>query len=61
LLANFISVLLLYLIWVRIHIFLSPTAQEPLVDHGFPIVEASRSHSDTPHAVRLLWTNDQPD
>jgi hypothetical protein len=24
------------------------------------IVEASRSHSDTPHSVGLLWTSDQP-
>jgi hypothetical protein len=23
-------------------------------------VEASRSHSDTPHSVGLLWTSDQP-
>ena len=25
------------------------------------IIEASRSHSDTPHSVGLLWTSDQPD
>ena len=24
------------------------------------IVEASRSHSDTPHSVILLWTSDRP-
>ena len=24
------------------------------------IVEVSRSHSDTPHSVRLVWTSDQP-
>ena len=24
------------------------------------IVETSRSHSDTPHSVGLLWTGDQP-
>ena len=24
------------------------------------IAEASRSHSDTPHSVGLLWTSDQP-
>ena len=28
---------------------------------GLLIVEASRSHSDTPHSVRRLWTSDQPD
>jgi len=24
-------------------------------------VEDSQSHSNTPHSVELLWTNDQPD
>jgi hypothetical protein len=28
---------------------------------GLLTVEASRSHSDTPHSVGLLWTSDQPD
>ena len=28
---------------------------------GLLIVEASRSHSDTPHSVGLPWTSDQPD
>jgi len=36
-------------------------AQQPLVGHGLLIVEDSRSHSDTPHSVGLLWTSDQPD
>jgi hypothetical protein len=31
------------------------------VGQGLLITEASRSHSDTPHSVELLWTNDQPD
>jgi len=31
------------------------------VDQGILIVEAPRSHSDTPHSVGLLWTSDQPD
>ena len=35
-------------------------AQQLLMGHGLPIVEASRSHSDTPHSVGLLWTSDQP-
>ena len=35
--------------------------QRPLVDQGLLITEASRSHSDTPHSVGLLWTSDQPD
>jgi hypothetical protein len=25
------------------------------------IIETSRSHSDTPHSVGLLWTSNQPD
>ena len=28
---------------------------------GLLVVEASRSHSDTPHSVGLFWTSDQPD
>ena len=35
--------------------------QESLLGHGLIIIEASRSHSDTPHSVGLLWTRDQPD
>jgi len=36
-------------------------AQQPLVDQDFPITEVSRSHSDTRHAVELLFPRDQPD
>jgi hypothetical protein len=36
-------------------------AWQPLVGQGLLIIEASRSHSDTPHSVALLWTSDQPD
>jgi hypothetical protein len=36
-------------------------AQQPLVSQGFLTVEVSRSHSDTPYSVELLWTSDQPD
>jgi hypothetical protein len=32
-----------------------------VVDLGFLGAEASRSHSVTPHSVRLLWTSDQSD
>jgi len=35
--------------------------QEPPLGQGLLIIEASRSHSDTPHSVGLLWTSDQPD
>ena len=35
-------------------------AQQPIVGQGL-IIEASRSHSDTPHSVGLLWTSDHPD
>jgi hypothetical protein len=38
-----------------------PMAQQPLVGQGLLIIEASRSHSDTPQSVRLLWTSDQAD
>jgi hypothetical protein len=36
-------------------------AQKPLVGQDLLINEASRSHSDNPNSVRLLWTRDQPD
>jgi hypothetical protein len=39
--------------------FFPPMAQQPLVGQGLLIIEASRSHSDTPHSVGLLWTSDQ--
>jgi len=34
--------------------------QEPLAGQGLLNIEASRSHSDTPHSVGLPWTRDQP-
>ena len=40
--------------------YFSPTMQQPKVGHGLLIIEASRSHSDTPHSVGILWTGDQP-
>jgi hypothetical protein len=33
---------------------------DPIPSHGL-LLGASRSHSDTPHSVGLLWTSDQPD
>jgi len=36
-------------------LYFFPMEQEPLV------IEASRSHSDTPHSVGLLWTSDHSD
>jgi hypothetical protein len=32
--------------------------QQPLVGNGLLLVEASRSHSHTPHSVGILWTSD---
>jgi len=34
--------------------------QQPPVGQGVLIIEASRSYSDTPHSVGILWTGDQP-
>jgi len=34
--------------------------QKPLVGQGLLIIEASRSYSDTPHSVGLLWMTDVP-
>ena len=39
--------------------FFLTMAQRPPVGQGFLIIEASRSHSGTPHSVGLLWTSDQ--
>ena len=36
-------------------------AGQPIVGQVLLIVEASRSHSDTPYLVGILWTSDQPD
>ena len=38
------------------HRFVSPA----LVGQGLIIIEASQSHTDTPHAVGLLWMNEEP-
>jgi hypothetical protein len=35
------------------------TVQQHLVGKDFLVIEASRSHSDTPHSVGLIWTSDQ--
>jgi hypothetical protein len=36
-------------------------AQHPLVGRDLLIIEASRTHLDTPHSVGLLWASHQPD
>jgi len=38
----------------------SPMTQQSLVGQSLLTPEAEPSHSDTPHAVGLLWMNDQP-
>ena len=45
----------------KMNFFFFTMAQQPLVGQDLLIVEASRSYSDTPHSVGLLWTSDQPD
>jgi hypothetical protein len=35
--------------------------EQHLVGQIFLIIEAWRSHSDTPHSIVLLWVSDQPD
>ena len=35
--------------------------RQPSVGQGLHIVEASRSHSDTPHSVGRLWTSNRLD
>ena len=41
-------------------LFLSK-AQQSLEGRNLLSLEASRSHSDTPHSLGLLWTRNQPD
>jgi hypothetical protein len=43
-----------------VNVFFPPMAQQPLVGQGLLNVEASRSHSDTPHCVGVIWMSDQP-
>jgi len=45
---------------VRVWIFFSPVALRPVVRPWSPFIEVSRSHSDTPHSVGIL-PSDQPD
>jgi len=37
-----------------------PWRNSPPVGQGLLIIASSRSHSDTPHSVRLLWMSDLP-
>jgi hypothetical protein len=36
-----------------------PIARQPIVGQGLLVIEASRSHSVTPHTVGILWMSDQ--
>jgi hypothetical protein len=45
---------------LREHFFF-PVAQQPLVGQDVLSIGASRSHSDIPHSLGLLWTSDQLD
>jgi hypothetical protein len=44
----------------EIHKCFFPMARQPLMGNSRLIVEASQSHSDTPHSAGLLCTSDQP-
>ena len=46
---------------VRICVLFFVMALQPLMGQTVLIIEASRSHTDTPYSVGLLWTSDQPD
>jgi len=43
------------------HVCLFYHGATALVGQDLFIIEASRSHSDTPHSVELLWKSDHPD
>ena len=36
-------------------------ARQPIVGQDHLVIEVSRSQSDSPQSVGLLWTSDQPD
>jgi len=44
---------------IKLKIFFSVT-QQTLLGQDHHINEVSRSHSDTPHSLRLLWTRNWP-
>ena len=46
---------------IKIVLGIFPMGQQPLVGQGPFMIEDSRSHSDTPNSVRILWKSDQPD
>ena len=46
--------------WILFYFIFFSVAQQPAVNQGLLTIEASRSHTDTPYSVELLWTNDQP-
>jgi len=45
----------------KTEVFPHPMAQKPLMGQGLLIIEASRSHLDTPHSVGLPLTRDRLD
>jgi len=45
---------------VCVHVFFLTMKQQPPLGQGLLIFEDSRSLSDTPQSVGLLWTSDQP-
>jgi len=45
---------------IFVQIFSPHIAQQLSVGQGLLLSEASRSHSDIPHSVGLLWTSDRP-
>jgi len=42
------------------HTYYFFVTQQHILDLRFLIIEASRSHSGTPHSERHLWTSDRP-
>ena len=55
------SVVIYIYIYLFIYLFIPPPyLDSPPVAQGLLSVDISRSHSDTPHSLGLLWTNDRP-
>jgi len=54
------STVYLNLWYLELSRILLPMAHQPLLDQSLVIIEVSRSHSDTPQSVGLLWTRERP-
>ena len=46
--------------WMLVFLSFPPIAQQAILDQDIHTGEPSRSHSDIPHFIGILWLSDQP-